>query len=370
MTIERIAPVTKPLFSGNFGALRLLMSCLVIIGHTPELIDGNRHREIFTQLFGTMSLGELAVDGFFLISGYMLSLSVERSGNLANYFIKRVARIYPAFIVSFVLCLLIVSPLAAGIIDTHQWMRNILRLILLQPPNADNAFAGAPYPTLNGAMWTISYEFMCYVLLAVAFVLGLLRRRGVLVAGVIGLLLLLVLQPHLDLASRGITFGHGTQNTLRFVAAFCTGVGYRKLLTSRWLNGWIALLGLIVLGFTLSNRFLAEPSLILIGGYVLIYVGELNLGQMLSRVGQEIDLSYGIYLYAWPIQNLAIWKFGLRDIVQIDVLTIAITSVLALLSWTFIERPAMRVALSWTRRSNGRNGGNVVPMVVEDAGAP
>ncbi|RYF05674.1 MAG: acyltransferase [Oxalobacteraceae bacterium] len=340
MTIERSASVTKSLFSGNFGALRLLMSCLVIVGHTPELIDGNRHREIFTQLFGTMSFGELAVDGFFLISGYMLALSVEKSGTLARYFIKRVARIYPAFIVSFVLCLVIVTPLAAGSIDTRQWQNKILKLFLLQPPHAENVFVGAPHPALNGAMWTISYEFMCYVLLAAAFALGLLRRRRILIAGVTGLLVLLVIQPHLDLATREITFGQGAQNTLRFVAAFCTGVGYRKLLTTRWLNGWVALLGLVVLGFTLFNPFLAEPSLILIGGYVLIYVGELNLGQLLSRIGQEIDLSYGIYLYAWPVQSLAIWKFGLRDIIQVDILTIAITGMLALLSWTLIERPA------------------------------
>lgn len=64
------------------------------------------------------------------------------------------------------------------------------------------------------------------------------------------------------------------------------------------------------------------------------------------------------------------WKFRLRDIVQVDVLIIAITSTLALVSWTLIERPAMRVALRWTRRNNGRNGGDAVPMVVEDAGAP
>lgn len=169
----------------------------------------------------------------------------------------------------------------------------------------------------------------------------------------------MVLQQHFDVATQGINFGHGAQNTLRFVTAFGTGVGYRKLLTPRWLNGWVALLGLIVLGFTLFNPILAELSLILLGGYALIYVGELNLGQMLNRIGQDIDLSYGIYLYAWPVQSLAIWR-----------LTIAITSILALLSWTLIERPAMQVAMRWTRRTNDRRRGNAIPMVVEDAGAP
>jgi hypothetical protein len=82
-----MSPSVKQTRANNFSVLRMLFATLVILSHSTELIDGNRSREILTLLFGTISFGVLAVDGFFIISGYLITksyLSSQPMGYLAN----------------------------------------------------------------------------------------------------------------------------------------------------------------------------------------------------------------------------------------------------------------------------------------------
>jgi peptidoglycan/LPS O-acetylase OafA/YrhL len=96
----------------NFGLLRLIFAMCVLVSHSIELVDGNRSREPLTFIFGTLSLGELGVDGFFLVSGYLIAQSFENSASVLLYLGKRILRIYPAFVVAFVLSIVVVGPLS------------------------------------------------------------------------------------------------------------------------------------------------------------------------------------------------------------------------------------------------------------------
>jgi peptidoglycan/LPS O-acetylase OafA/YrhL len=166
MTVGTLNP--KSSHNNNFGLLRLCFAFLVIVSHSFELIDGNRSREPLTRLFGTISFGELAVDGFFLLSGYLIVQSFDRSDSMATYLRKRVLRIYPGYIVAYLACLLLVAPFSGADMSALQGLGGVkafFHLLKLGMPVLPNAFAGQPYPALNGSMWTIAYEFRCYLVL-------------------------------------------------------------------------------------------------------------------------------------------------------------------------------------------------------------
>ena len=112
----------------NFGFLRLFFAIVVIFSHAPEAIDGDRNRELMTRFFGTMSMGDLAVTCFFLISGFLILMSYQHSSSFKNYLKKRVLRIYPGFILAYLFCLLCVIPMAKDIqtllnFDSWFWIK-------------------------------------------------------------------------------------------------------------------------------------------------------------------------------------------------------------------------------------------------------
>ena len=139
----------------NFNFLRLFFASLVILSHSFELIDGNRNRELLTEVFGTISFGEFAVDGFFLVSGFLIVQSWNSEPKFYSFLLKRILRIYPGFIVAFLVCTLVVGPLGAeptAYFSQLELNRLVLDMLKLRPPNTPPVFMGYPYAAVNGAM--------------------------------------------------------------------------------------------------------------------------------------------------------------------------------------------------------------------------
>lgn len=173
----------------NFNLLRLGFAFLVIVSHGPELIDGNRSREILSKIFGSYSFGEFSVNSFFILSGYLITASWLSQPVWSTYLRKRILRIAPGFFTAVLISMLVLGPMGSEDFFSSFSPLNFfakLSILIFDYPG----FQGSHCELVNGALWTIHYEFICYLLLGLIGTLGLLKRP-IWVVGLFGLLMAL-----------------------------------------------------------------------------------------------------------------------------------------------------------------------------------
>lgn len=329
--------------NNNFGFLRLLLATLVIVAHSAEILDQNRSREILTNIFGTITFGELAIDGFFLISGYLILKSYLSSTTTKSYFLKRVLRIYPGFIVASLFCIFVLLPLSGEIkliIDTplREWFSTIFRMLTLEAPQVTNT----QYPALNGAMWSIWLEFVCYLCIPIVYITKFHKPKTYAILAVMMMLIFLFTQ----ISGKNIWLPYvrlDLHHTSRLMFAFLIGGLFYllrdKVVWNRTLTIVCALLLLISLNFSYS----AEIGLMTFGAYLLFNFALNYKNKFLSSIGAKVDISYGVYLYAWPVQIYVIKYYPQVNLYVLMLVTLIAASFLGYLSWTFVEKPFIQL---------------------------
>ncbi|SNT09067.1 Peptidoglycan/LPS O-acetylase OafA/YrhL, contains acyltransferase and SGNH-hydrolase domains [Granulicella rosea] len=331
----------------NFDFIRLGLAVLVIYSHSYALGLGSEAREPIARLtHGQVTGGSIAVNLFFIMSGFMITASAERSPSIASYLKKRVLRIYPAFIAVTLLCAFVVLPLAGGRMlgdgfGTRAWDLLTQTARLLQF-SYTGAFAGNPLSgDLNGSVWSIPFEFWCYIGVAGLTVAGLLKRRGALLALFVAAVAVSVLFKVEGWIVGGKLLGAIVGYPVmwaRLLPLYLAGVVfylYRDRIPKR---GWMAAVSAVLLaaacvvpyGWTLLFPF--------VGTYLVFWLAYTPAGS-LARFGRFGDFSYGTYLYAFPIQQLVMQAIG--HAVQPHVLFFCatpLTLIAAVGSWYGVER--------------------------------
>lgn len=328
--------------NNNFGALRLIFASLVILSHSPELIDGNATREILHQLFGTMTFGGLAVDGFFLISGYLITASYQNSRSLLQYFAKRIYRIYPGFIIASLVSIFIFAPLSGGVgLITNLALIDLIKIpikiLFLQTPWVDGAFSTNEVKVLNGSLWTIQYEFFCYICIPLLLLL-VKKHKFLLVPTLASMIYLYCSITHMHFVINQ-TMHISLFFIARFIVAFSVGMSF-YLYKDRiaWNKKISAFCGILMVA-CLLNMHLAELGSIFFGGYLMFNLALNYKNQLLNSIGSTNDISYGVYLYAFPFQNLMIQYNSQITPWQLTSYSILFAYLAGFVSWNLVEKP-------------------------------
>jgi peptidoglycan/LPS O-acetylase OafA/YrhL len=333
--------------ANNFGLLRLIAALAVVVSHSVHLAGAPITAEPLAEATG-FSLGTHAVHMFFTISGVLIAASLVRSSSLWTYLESRALRLLPGLIVCVLLTALVAgpllstTPLLAYFRDGALWkyIGVTLGLITANAP-LPGLFATNPVPdVVNLPLWTLKYEAMCYVGLAVLGITGLMRFPRLVTMALVPLLLAWVAVAAFP---EKLHVGSTAESFLRL--AFSFGLGtlafvWREKLVLHWYGVAIALFGVALL----LGTPLQAPATQVFVAYLTLWAASLPLGGLLA-LPRKNDLSYGVYIYDWVIaQSLLVLVPGLSQPVLVSA-TLALLLPVAALSWFYIEKPA----LGWKR---------------------
>ena len=347
-SVNLARPGMADMRDNGFGALRLMLASVVIISHVFELLDGDADREPLTALFGDLTLGNAAVLGFFMISGYLIAASF--ASDPRSYFPKRALRIYPGFIAASLLCIFVVAPIGGASLrklSVVDWAKHAANTLMLKAPSVPGAFERLPEPgALDGSMWTIAYEFRCYILAAAFGFMGLYRRPGL-----FALLTALVLAANVPFAvpqlavlelpgPLGVVLGQ-PMRMVRLLSAFMAGTCF--WLFKPTIRGRLALGAAILFPAVMFVIVLQPIAVIALGGYILFWLAFKCEWRPLRRINAKNDISYGVYLYAFPITQLLIFFWGGIHAVVLILVTFLLSLICGSLSWRAVEKPAMEM---------------------------
>ena len=335
---QKAAPLAH---SNCFGFLRVAAALMVLVSHMFS-ISGQQEPGIAPAF----TLGGVGLAIFFSVSGYLVTQSWLSDPHVVRFAVRRFLRIFPALIVVVLLSVLALGPLVGTLPnnvyfhDTATW--TYLRNILLQPDYLLPGVFGAPHrvAAVNGSLWTLSTEMLMYAMVAMLGVMSVIRRRSLVVLVAAAFTIASIVYKKLS-PDPLIFLSIDLQHVIDLAAYFWSGAAFFLL---RWHVNFTIPRAIVV--YSLCAMLALTPYLVtwtvIAIPYLAIAFGTRQ--DPWFRIPRWIgDLSYGLYLYAFPVQQV-IWEryHDSLTISNMAVLSVLVTSCLAWLSWHVVEHPALR----------------------------
>lgn len=326
----------------NLNLIRLLAAFAVLVSHAWPLDLGTGTEEPL-KAFAGQSLGTLAVFIFFVISGFLITASFQRSRTHLRFVQARALRLLPGLFVSLLLVAFLMGPLVTTLapgayLQASETWTFLLRNITLFKPQytLPGVFETNPYPAVEGSIWTLIHEVLCYAMVFLAGIAGLLasQRRMLVFLSLYACSWLLTQASPIAFPERLLTL---QSLSLPFVLGMAGWIWRDRIRLSLW--------GVLLFGavwFGLRGTVFAFPALVLFLGYATAWLAYVP-GGVLRHYNRLGDYSYGLYIYAFPIQGLVAWAFGSLGPGLHILLATPPVLLLSVASWHLVEDPALRL---------------------------
>ena len=320
--------------------LRLLAATLVLYSHQHALMGMPE-----PTFFGWESFGGAGVTIFFFLSGSLIWNSWERDSNLKRFFFRRSLRIFPALFIVVLSSIFILGPLLSYFkisdyfLSSETW-HYLSNAILIPKTTLPGVFSNNPYPkAINGSLWTLPVEFLCYISVAILGSFKKISKPILIAANLLLTALVASLAQHF--------LGGKFLPHFEMISVFWTGVFYGycikhpfHTINSKWLILLLACISFFVIPMLGLKSF--ERIQMLAFAICLVHIAlNVSIGaKFTDRIG---DLSYGLYIFAFPVQQVVIHlQLGLnQSFSSLFTLSLIITSSLAFGSWHLIEKKAL-----------------------------
>lgn len=319
----------------NFDFVRITAALLVLFHHQFDLMSQKAY-----QIF-PVGYGEIGVYIFFTVSGFLVTQSWNNDPHVLRFMARRFLRIWPGLAAVTCLAALLIGPIITAV-SLSDYFHSKLTVHFFRTLQLDiqyflpGVFATNPYPNaVNGSLWTIPLEVKWYGILLIGGCLRLLKFKWIIFIFMVSLA---VYQFGIYHSETNQIPNYNRQFGLFFVYGSCLCL-FKNLWQKRLVHGLIVI-GLLGSGFWIANHHIMAVWIVL--PFLVIAFGTLCL-PVFNRFGRFGDLSYGVYIYAFPVQQLIIWmNQGKLSLLVCLIFTIVCTLTLAFISWHCIEKPALK----------------------------
>jgi peptidoglycan/LPS O-acetylase OafA/YrhL len=325
----------------NYNAIRFLAALAVIYSHSfpisgaggdPSFVPGE-------------SYGGFGVSVFFILSGFLVARSWDQNPSPISFIVARSLRIFPGLFVVLILSIFVlgVGYSSLGVLEflgngvtidyllkNMQMLPNEVRYYL------PSVFEENPLKSVNGSLWTLPWELWMYVSLAFLGLLGLFK-----IPRVLGFICLVLMGLSVWNSWTGAYTEYYPLYAIKLSSIFFSGVFFYINRDRIPLNLW-----LLAAVIALSVYFSYENTRVFVSGfpvvlpYIVFCCAYLIHGKIrvFNKVG---DYSYGLYIYAFPIQQAYVASFPSIGAIDLFMLSAATTLILSIFSWHLIEKKAL-----------------------------